>query len=280
MKNIPIGTVGGVVKSQRGEVIAIMHQYAIVERGRSIHSSGQLEYYKNDVNDKSIEVEGGLQRIKTIDGHLHPIDIINGLPYSPIRPFADEEWKTLPHVVWTSNEDWDPSILDNVIGDDSKWHKNLFDDKGKYLDSPFNIYGDYVYGEPGWKDNGNYNAIEAMVYNTMDLNAQDQFAHKETILLKDLLLFNDDDDIDYEIIEYNDDYLVQFDDNRSLVIAKGERKLSDSKYVQLKPCFLFKPKEIIERTLEATTQFGRSILSGPIIRYKMRSPFPANNVMC
>ena len=32
MKNIPIGTVGGVVTSQHGEVIAIMHQYAIAGR--------------------------------------------------------------------------------------------------------------------------------------------------------------------------------------------------------------------------------------------------------
>ena len=39
MKNISIGTVGGVVKSQHGEVIAIMHQYAIAGRGRTIHSS-------------------------------------------------------------------------------------------------------------------------------------------------------------------------------------------------------------------------------------------------
>ena len=42
MKNIPIGTVGGVVMSQCGEVIAIMHQYAIAGRGRTIHSCAQL----------------------------------------------------------------------------------------------------------------------------------------------------------------------------------------------------------------------------------------------
>ena len=46
----------------------------------------------------------------------------------------------------------------------------------------------------------------------------------------------------------------------------------------MKPCFLFKPKEVIEHTLEATTQYGRSILSGPIMRNKFKSPFPACNV--
>ena len=46
MKNIPIGTVGAVVKSQCGEVIAIMNQYAITGRGKTIHSSAQLEHFQ------------------------------------------------------------------------------------------------------------------------------------------------------------------------------------------------------------------------------------------
>ena len=107
MKNIPMGTVGGVVKSQRGEVVAIMHQCAIAGKGRTIHSCGQLEHHKNHVGNKSIKV-GGKQLISTIDGHVHPIDIINGLPYTPMRPFTNEEWKKLPHVVWTSDTLWDP----------------------------------------------------------------------------------------------------------------------------------------------------------------------------
>jgi hypothetical protein len=49
--NIPIVTAGGVVNSQRGPVIAILHQYAYTGKGRSIHSSCQLESYNNKVND-------------------------------------------------------------------------------------------------------------------------------------------------------------------------------------------------------------------------------------
>ena len=40
------------------------------------------------------------------------MDFINGLPYLQIRPFTDHEWLTLPHVLLTSDEDWDPSIHD------------------------------------------------------------------------------------------------------------------------------------------------------------------------
>jgi hypothetical protein len=39
VSNIPIVTAGGVIKSQCGDVIAIMHQHAYIGRGRTIHSS-------------------------------------------------------------------------------------------------------------------------------------------------------------------------------------------------------------------------------------------------
>jgi hypothetical protein len=61
IKDVPIGTVGAVVNTQRGEVIAIMHQYAYTGKGGTIHSSGQLEWCGNDVNDRSINIDGGRQ---------------------------------------------------------------------------------------------------------------------------------------------------------------------------------------------------------------------------
>jgi hypothetical protein len=61
IKDILIGTVGAVINSQRGEVIAIMHQYAYTGKGGTIHSSGQLEWCGNNINDHSIKIEGGRQ---------------------------------------------------------------------------------------------------------------------------------------------------------------------------------------------------------------------------
>ena len=51
--NIPIVMARGVIKTQHGPGIAILHQYTYTGQGKSIHSSGQLEWYKNDVNNKS-----------------------------------------------------------------------------------------------------------------------------------------------------------------------------------------------------------------------------------
>ena len=118
---MPIVTANGVVQSQRGPVIAILHQYAYIGDGKIIHSSGQLEHYKNNVNDKSMKVEGGLQRIATNDGYVHPLTIKGGLPDITIHPYTDQEWKESPHVIWTSDAKWDPSVLDNVIDDDNEW---------------------------------------------------------------------------------------------------------------------------------------------------------------
>jgi hypothetical protein len=52
VNDIGISTAGGVVNTQKVPVIAIMHQYALLGKGASIHSPSQLEWYKNDVNDK------------------------------------------------------------------------------------------------------------------------------------------------------------------------------------------------------------------------------------
>jgi len=47
MGNLPIVTTGGVSKSQRGEILVILHQYALIPNGKAIHSSLQLEAFKN-----------------------------------------------------------------------------------------------------------------------------------------------------------------------------------------------------------------------------------------
>jgi hypothetical protein len=61
IKDVPIGTVGAVVNTQRGEDIAIMHQYVYTGKDSTIHSSSQLEWCGNDVNDRSIKIDGGRQ---------------------------------------------------------------------------------------------------------------------------------------------------------------------------------------------------------------------------
>jgi hypothetical protein len=78
--NIDIGTVGGVIQTQNGPVIGIVHQYAVLNKGSTIHSPCQFEWYKNDVNDKSI-----------FDGYIIPLSIKDGLVSLSIRPYTYHE---------------------------------------------------------------------------------------------------------------------------------------------------------------------------------------------
>ena len=60
------------VQTNHGIVNLIMNEYAYYGKGHSIHSSGQIEWYTNTVDDKSVQV-GGQQRIVTIDGYSMPL---------------------------------------------------------------------------------------------------------------------------------------------------------------------------------------------------------------
>ena len=67
--DLKIVSAGGIVQTQKGPVIAIFNQYVHIGTGKTIHSSIQLEEFGLKVNEKSVQVPGGLQRIETPDGY-------------------------------------------------------------------------------------------------------------------------------------------------------------------------------------------------------------------
>jgi hypothetical protein len=114
--DIPIATVAGVLPSQQGPIIGIFHQYAHHGTGRTIHSIQQLESFGIQVFERSkMSAQDNKQCMITPDGYVVAIQIRNGLPYIDMRPPTDLELDTLPTVVFTSDEDWDPSYLDCEI---------------------------------------------------------------------------------------------------------------------------------------------------------------------
>jgi len=79
--------VGAVINTQQGDVIAILHQYTYTDIGTSICSQAQLEWYKDNVHDKSIKV-GGHQCITILlEGYVIPLNVVQGLPRMAICPF-------------------------------------------------------------------------------------------------------------------------------------------------------------------------------------------------
>ena len=101
-----------IVTSQKGPIVITLRQYAYHGVGRTIHSAGQIEAFKNHVDDRSMRV-GGKQCIKTNDGYIIPLDIINGLPHMKMHPNSDKEWNELPHINLTSPSEWNPTALND-----------------------------------------------------------------------------------------------------------------------------------------------------------------------
>jgi hypothetical protein len=98
-----------------------------------------MEHYGAEINDRSLRLPGGKQCI-LMDGYQIPVAFRNGLPYLPCRAPTATEVASLPHVIMTSDADWDPATYDNVIPrintfNDAKAemvHQSTFDDCGNY----------------------------------------------------------------------------------------------------------------------------------------------------
>ena len=77
--DLPIVSCGAVVSTNRGAVIVVMHQYARIIDGPTIHSAIQLEDYGLIVDEKPKSLNRGRQLIQTPDGYLIPLSFKNVL---------------------------------------------------------------------------------------------------------------------------------------------------------------------------------------------------------
>ena len=179
LTDIGIGTVGGVVDTHKGPVIAIMHQYALIGKGHSIHAPCQIEHFKNLVDDKS-KLVSGKQCIKTLDGYALPLVIKEGLARLKIRPYTDEEFDTLPHVFLTGESHWDPSVMDCEAVDKEHWYDAIdgltdpnsprFDEFGNYRHCVTVNYAAYFHWHC-YKDSDDIeNMIDQCVYEAHNSN--------------------------------------------------------------------------------------------------------------
>ena len=259
--NIDIGTVGGVVHTNKGHVIAIMHQYALLNKGSTIHSPCQLEWYKNDVNDKSSLVPGGLQRLQTLDGYIIPLRIKDGLARLNIRPYTDHEWDNLPHVILTSELEWDPSVLDHEFHADDQWG----DVPG--IDTPFDDVGDYqhrvIVQHLSYFERHNGDQLD-------DIIDQCVFAAQTSSNMPEPQFY---DAHEIEVDETPGDILP-------LVPTPFIPKVTtrrDPDYHKLRPFFGWFSPDIIKLTFQHTTQYAR-LPTGTMLKKAFKSPNPALNV--
>ena len=272
VRDVPIVTAGGVLKTKDGEVVGIFHQYAHINKGASIHSSVQLEAYKQDVNDRSLRTPGGMQRILTVDGYEIPLNIRNGLPYLQIRPYTDHEFETLPHVIMTSDQDWDPSVLD-CDPNDVLHPPDDIDATGKHaIHDNFNQYGEYM---------------DRYVVTSVDINDPilEEKVLPMTMMFRHVDTLSEDDkpsvmnEISGDIGELEEENIsAQAEHIRSPLLNKPRTiKKVEPDFVALRPFFAYQPVEAIMHTWHNSTQFARVPMSTHLKRH-FKSPFPAHNV--
>ena len=83
LQGLDVVQCAALVQTNHGIVNLIMNEYACYGEGHTIHFSGQIEWFKNSVDDRSVQV-GGKQRICTIDGYAMPLTCRGGLMYLSI----------------------------------------------------------------------------------------------------------------------------------------------------------------------------------------------------
>ena len=139
---LDVVTAATLLNTSQGKVIGIFNEYAYLGKGSSIHSSGQLEWFKTNVDEKSVKV-GGTQLITTLDGYSIPLLIKDGLAYATSlgRP-TDQDMDTYPHVFFTSPDEWDPSVLDHDPPHLDGLDPSQVPDQ-PFSDPMFDAYGDF-----------------------------------------------------------------------------------------------------------------------------------------
>jgi hypothetical protein len=84
--------------TNKGPAIGIFRQYAYHGVNRTIHSLDNLKPTR--ITLMTVLKFGGTQCIRTNEGYVIPLDIINGLPYLKMQPHTDTEWNAPCDSYW------------------------------------------------------------------------------------------------------------------------------------------------------------------------------------
>ena len=122
-----IGTGAAYIKSKQGPFIGIFGQYAISEKGETLHSTAQLESFGISTGDEFDLLADGPHTITTKCQREIPAEIINGLVYMEMRPYTKDEFTQLPHIQMTSEMEWDPITMRNT--DNTCWSNDIVPSK-------------------------------------------------------------------------------------------------------------------------------------------------------
>jgi hypothetical protein len=235
------------IQTNQGPIIGLFCQYAFTGKGRSIHSSIQMESWGIEVDETSRKARvPGRQCLVTVDGHKVKITICNGLPYIDMIYPSDEDLANFPHVYFTADSTWDPRALDDENDDDDDFESSNY--RRMYLDPNVNDFGELnVLADP--------NPFHGELTGDLDRDI-------------DLLLYE---------VHQSECSVHHVDCHTSLFTIKQEAHYP--KLDLLRKNFGYVSVDRIKKTLHTTTQFAQAVGRIPF-RMHYKTHFPAANVAC
>ena len=112
LQGLDIVQCAALVETNHAIVNLIMNEHACYGKGYHIHSSGQIEWFKNSVDDRSLQI-CGRQKICTIHGYSMPLVCRSGLMYfSLLGNPSDKDLEKYLALHLTGPHEWNPSVLD------------------------------------------------------------------------------------------------------------------------------------------------------------------------
>jgi hypothetical protein len=104
---------------------------------------------------------GSTQRLVITEGYTVPVSIREGLAYMDMSPPSVEDLNQYPHVMFTSDDACDPSLLDHEHSLDDKYH---VDDDHGFRDHRVNDVGAVVFDHQARVDYCSLHAHEASAH--------------------------------------------------------------------------------------------------------------------
>jgi hypothetical protein len=183
-----------------------------------------------------------------------------------MRPFTDEEFEELPHIVWTSEDDWDPTSLDSVISDDPNWYKAEL--SAPLPDPMYDEYGEFrgcvLINQREWQ----VHYFDALDTKPSSDNNKFHYALEQ---------FAEDPNSIINLVIYHANHTRYVCDHETVEAAPKFIMTLEPDYRQLCPRLSWLPIDAIKKTFKHTTQLARMPMS-TILKIQYKSLNPALNV--
>jgi hypothetical protein len=279
IKDVALCTAAGLIETSEGPIIGIMHNYAALGKGGSIHSPLQMQDFGVLIDDKAktqkrMDGEFGIQKVRIVsNGTVFDIPLVlnGGLPYFKMVPPTQEQLadETIPRVTLTSDMPWDPSKYDEEL----EPIQNEADDEGTPYEAPINPdYDTPLPGDANADRDAHFADLQRVRGECAEMNVQDDE-------------FEDLDGIDVPMLDavFNAvPNIIEVMASACCTTYHAKKTWLEHKYgksiEQLRPHFAFASADRITATVEASTQLYRASQWSKKIKRHFKSRFPGVNV--